>query len=83
MAQAGKVDGRVRETPVPLYELRQYEATYATKARCKVEVDDPRRPGRTKFRYIYDDEFHCEICGKAFAWRGHLVKHMQVKKWAD
>ncbi|KAF0290483.1 DEAD-box ATP-dependent RNA helicase 1 [Amphibalanus amphitrite] len=28
MAQAGKVDGRVRETPVPLYELRQYEATY-------------------------------------------------------
>ncbi|XP_043206542.1 zinc finger protein with KRAB and SCAN domains 1-like [Amphibalanus amphitrite] len=50
----------------------------ATKARCKVEVDDPRRPGRTKFRYIYDDEFHCEICGKAFAWRGHLVKHMQT-----
>ncbi|KAF0309292.1 hypothetical protein FJT64_019577 [Amphibalanus amphitrite] len=28
MAQAGKVVGRVRETPVPLYELRQYEATY-------------------------------------------------------
>ncbi|KAF0298443.1 ATP-dependent RNA helicase DDX51 [Amphibalanus amphitrite] len=30
MAQAGKVDGRVRETPVPLYELRQYEATYVS-----------------------------------------------------
>ncbi|KAF0308495.1 putative ATP-dependent RNA helicase Dbp73D [Amphibalanus amphitrite] len=30
MAQAGKADGRVRETPVPLYELRQYEATYVS-----------------------------------------------------
>ncbi|KAF0293585.1 hypothetical protein FJT64_008645 [Amphibalanus amphitrite] len=34
MAQTGKVDGRVRETPVPLYELRQYEATYCHASSC-------------------------------------------------
>ncbi|KAF0313053.1 ATP-dependent RNA helicase DDX51 [Amphibalanus amphitrite] len=41
MAQAGKADGRVRETPVPLYELRQYEATYL--ARLRQHVTQPTR----------------------------------------
>ncbi|XP_037085502.1 zinc finger and SCAN domain-containing protein 21-like [Pollicipes pollicipes] len=49
-----------------------------SKARVKVVVPDPRDPARSKVKYVYDHSHACHICGKTFAWQGHLTKHLQT-----
>ncbi|XP_043203532.1 ATP-dependent RNA helicase DDX51-like [Amphibalanus amphitrite] len=51
MAQAGKADGQVRETPAPLDELRQYEATYvAALEQVQTTVETEREEAAAKLR---------------------------------